>query len=88
MKINGEFVLREVVGEYIVIPTGKTALTMNGMITLDPVGALIWQELTEGSQPEAVLGKILERFDVDETTAKADMEEFIEKLRAAGLLEE
>lgn len=88
MKINGEFVLREVVGEYIVIPTGRTALTMNGMITLDPVGALIWQELTEGSEPSSVLAKILDRFDVDEATARADMEEFIEKLRASGLIEE
>ena len=33
MKIKGEFVLRELVGETILVPVGRTALQLNGMIT-------------------------------------------------------
>ena len=32
MKIKGEFLVREVAGEIIVIPVGRTALDFNGMI--------------------------------------------------------
>lgn len=48
MKIKGEFVLRELVGETILVPVGRTALQLNGMITLNPVSAQIWRGLEPG----------------------------------------
>ena len=48
MKIKGEFVLRELVGETILVPVGRTALQLNGMITLNPVSAQIWRGLDQG----------------------------------------
>ena len=47
MKLKGEFVLREVAGEIIVIPVGKTALNFNGMICINAVSAEIWKGLQE-----------------------------------------
>ena len=32
MKISKEFILREIAGEYILVPVGKTALTFNGLV--------------------------------------------------------
>lgn len=49
MKIKGEFVLRELVGETILVPVGRTALQLNGMITLNPVSAQIWRGLDQGA---------------------------------------
>lgn len=86
MKINGEFVLREIAGEIIILPVGKTALKMNGMITLDPVAALIWQGLTDEKDEPQILSEILDRFDVEEQQALADMKDFINQLREADLL--
>ncbi len=37
MKINGTFLLREVLDECILLPVGESALACNGMICLDPV---------------------------------------------------
>lgn len=51
MKIKGEFVLRELVGETILVPVGRTALQLNGMITLNPVSAQIWRGLDQGGRP-------------------------------------
>ena len=45
MKIQKEFVLREIAGDYVIIPTGKTALTFNGLITVNEVGAELWKML-------------------------------------------
>ena len=47
MKVNGEYVLREIAGEYILVPIGNTAMEMNGMITLNEVGVFIWNKMQD-----------------------------------------
>ena len=47
MKIDKNFVLREIAGEYIIIPTGRTALEFNGLITVNEVGMELWKMLQE-----------------------------------------
>ncbi len=47
---------------------------------LNKVGTLIWQ-YADGSLPiKGIISKILERFDINEETAKKDSLEFINKL--------
>lgn len=87
MKIKGEFLMRQVVGEYVLLPVGDTALKFNGMIALNPVSAFIWEEIEKGKETESILDDILEEFDVDRATASADMEEFISKMKENGFLE-
>lgn len=45
MRIKKEFVLREIAGDYVIIPTGKTVLEFNGLITVNEVGVSIWKML-------------------------------------------
>ena len=55
MKIKGEFIMRELVGEILLVPVGQTALQFNGMITLNPVSAQIWRSLEQGAPYEEIL---------------------------------
>lgn len=87
MKIKGEFVLREIADDTILVPVGETALRMNAMITLDPVAALIWRALERGQSRGDIVGQILNRFEVTEETARRDLDEFLEQMKAADLLE-
>lgn len=86
MKINGEFVLRQVAGDSILIPVGETALKFNGIITLDKVGGLIWAALEQGAERETILQQILDRFDVDRERAEQDLDEFLGQMEQAGFL--
>lgn len=86
MKINGEFMVREVVGEYILVPVGDTALRFNGIISLNEVSASIWKGLQEGKNKEQLLDAILEEFDVLPEVADADLEEFLQLLQKNQLL--
>lgn len=86
MKINGEFLLREVVGETVLIPVGKTALEYNGMIIINQTGAFIWKALEEGLEETQILSRMTEIFEVAETEAAADLKEFLENLKTAGIL--
>lgn len=88
MKINGEFILRQVAGESILVPVGQTALKLNGIITLDPVGTVIWQQLEAGKNKAEILAQILEQFDVSEAVADADLDEFLEKLKKNNLIQD
>ena len=45
MRVQDEFVLREIAGDYVIIPTGKTVLKFNGLITVNEVGAFLWNML-------------------------------------------
>ena len=47
MKVSKEFVLREIAGDYIIIPTGKAVLEFNGLITENEVGVSLWKMLQE-----------------------------------------
>ena len=42
MKVQKEFVLREIAGDYVIIPTGKTVLSFNGLITVNEV--MMWMK--------------------------------------------
>ena len=47
MRISDQFILRQIAGEYIIIPTGQTTLKFNGMITVNEQGAFLWEALKE-----------------------------------------
>lgn len=88
MKIRKEFVLREIAGDYIIIPMGKTTLAFKGLITVNEVGAALWKMLqSEKSLDELVKG-ILDEYDVEEGVAREDIQEFLETLSKNGILEE
>ena len=87
MKIQKEFVLREIAGDYVIIPTGKTALTFNGLITVNEVGAELWKMLQSDVTFEDLTKGILEIYDVDEETVKEDIREFLDTLEKGGVLD-
>ena len=60
MRIKKEFVLREIAGDYVIIPTGKTVLEINGLITVNEVGVSIWKMLQEEVTFDQIVQNILE----------------------------
>lgn len=75
MRIRKEFVLREIAGDYVIIPTGKTVLEFNGLITVNEVGVSIWKMLQEEVTFDQIVHNILEEYDVEESVAREDIRE-------------
>ena len=88
MKINKEFVLREIVGDYIIIPTGRTVLEFNGLITVNEVGVTIWNMLQEEVTMDELVQGVLAEYDVEEAVARKDIQEFLGELVKGGILDE
>lgn len=87
MKIKKEFVLREIAGDYILVPVGNTAMEFNGLITLNEVSALLWEKLQNEVSLEQLIDAVLEEYEVDRTTAAQDVEEFVDKLKETKILD-
>lgn len=88
MKVNREFVLREIAGDYIIIPTGKTVLEFNGLITVNEVGVSLWKMLQEEVTFDDLVEGILKEYDVDEEIAREDIREFLDRIIESGILTE
>ena len=82
MKRNTDFMLRDIAGEVILVPTQQ----FNGMITLNEVAAFIWKNLDESKSKEELVDKIMDEFEVDEETARTDVEGFVGALYEHGLV--
>lgn len=86
MKKIETFVLRTIAGESILVPTGKTTLAFNGMITLSETAAFIWENLENAESAEALAKMMITEFSVDQETALADILEFADQLIQAKMV--
>lgn len=84
MKINPNFIAREIAGELVIVPIGDSSMPETGLISANEVGAFIWHQLENGKEIDAIVAAILDEFDVDEESARKDTEEFIDSLKTIG----
>ena len=86
MKIEKEFVLREIAGEYILVPVGSTALELNGLITVNEVGVFIWKLLQNDVTLDEIVQAVLDEYDVEESVARKDAADFLAVLQENNIL--
>lgn len=86
MKLKDGFIMRQVAGQNVVIPSGDE-LNLNMMITLNDTGKFLWERLETGAEQEELVAAVLDKYDVDETTAKSSVESFVGKLKENGFLD-
>ena len=83
-----EFVLREIAGDYVIIPVGKTVIEFNGLITVNEVGVSIWNMLQNEVTFDQIVQGILNEYEVEESVAREDIREFLDQLIDGGILTE
>ena len=86
MKVNDHLILREIAGEYILIPVGERVNTFRGIMSLNGSGLLLWQKLQQDCTEEELIAAVLETYDVDPETAAKDVREFLDQLAQADVL--
>lgn len=87
MKISKQYVIREILGEHIIVPTGQEAIRFQGIIAVNETGAFLVRYLQEHDADEEELTQALCRdFEIDSGTARKDIEDFIESVHRQGVL--
>ncbi len=72
----------EIQGELVALDEDASAY-----LGANDAGLVLWEALARGSSKEGLVALLLDRFDVDEARAAADVDRFLADLRARGLLE-
>ena len=80
LKIKDGFLLKEVAGNFVVVPVGENLVDFSAMITINETGSFLWQHLQNDTTIEELVQKLTEEYDIDMATAKEDTEEFIKIL--------
>lgn len=88
MKIKNELMLREIAGNYIIVPVGGELVDLNAMININDTGAFIFKALETDTTPEEIVKLMTKEYDIDDETAKNDVNEFINVLRKNSMLQE
>lgn len=86
MKIIKDFVLREIGGEAVLVPTGVTSQAFNGMISMTDTAKFIWTHLEQAESLEELTQMILDTYEVDEDTAKRDTAGMIQAMLERGVI--
>ena len=86
MRIKEGFVIREVAGQIMVIATGEASKDFHGMIKLNATGRDIWEGLQAGLSEDEIAGKLQDKYQIEESEAKADTVAFLNKMGEMGFL--
>ena len=88
MKIKDGFVMRDVLGKTMVVPTEEAGQDLHGFIRLNATGKVIWNAIAEGKSIEETAKAMTETYEVSEEVALRDVQAFVEKMKEAGVFEE
>lgn len=86
MKIKNGYILKNIADSIVVISLDSTE-TESQLITLNEVGAFLWERLETEITAEQLLAALLKEYAVDETTARKDIATFLDECRKIGVLE-
>lgn len=87
MKIKDGFILRNMGGQAVVVSIGAASRAFNGMIKLNPTGEFLWQQMSGDVSEDDLVKALLEKYDVSEEMARADVQAFVEMLKKPGIIE-
>ena len=79
-------VTRAIAGETLIIPIARATADLESIFTLNAVASRIWELLERPVAPSRVVATIIREFDVSPADAAGDVAEFLDSLRATGLI--
>lgn len=88
MKAKQGFVLRNVVDEYILMPTGDNIGKFNGTVLLNEVSAFVWEKMQNPISKADLLQAILDEYEVEKTVAAADLDALLKTLKEYNVIED
>lgn len=83
-----EVITREIVGETLLVPIRSNTADMQSIFALNPVAEYVWQRLDGEKNINDICNEVSASFDVKKEEAGGDVEEFINELLKADLIEE
>ena len=88
MKLKNGIVTNSIDGESFAIATADAAKEFNGLIKNNPTAAFIFELLKTEQTEDSIVDAMLEKYEVNEPTVRADVKELIDLLKSKNLIED
>ena len=87
MKACEGFILRNLVGEYVLMPVDENIGKFRGTVLMNEVSAFVWEKMQISVTRDELLAGILENYEIDEKTAGSDLDRLLSELERLGIIE-
>ena len=87
MKLKAKYILRTVADKIVAIAIEQGGNDTDGVITLNETGAFLWKLLEQDTNVDEMTAALLNEYEADEETARADILAFCDRLDEVGILE-
>ena len=86
MVIKKELIKREIAGDTLLVPVGKTVYDSNGLYVLNELADFLWDLLPQVNSEDELCRAVLQEYEVSEGEARKDIAEFLEQLRKMDII--
>jgi ubiquitin-protein ligase len=83
---SGEFVLRKVGSEAVLVPIRNRVGDLDSVYVMSPVALSIWSLIDGVNDAEAIAARVADEYDVEPATAAQDVKEYLTALEEAELI--
>ncbi len=84
---DSSMVARKVADELILVPIRQNVGDLQSIYTINEVGARIWELLDSEKNVSDIVKAIIEEYDVEHSTAEADVVEFLAQMESIEAIE-
>ena len=90
MKAKKGFNIRKVCGENIIVAEGEENIDFSNIISMNESSAFLWNNINGkySFTVDELVDSLLGEYEVDEATARRDVEALVDNWRQAGIIEE
>lgn len=90
MKLKDQLILREVAGQYVIVPTGKRVQEVTNIVYISASAAYLWDYMKDHEfEKEDLVQRIMEHYTgVTEEKAREDIEKFLKILADNNILDD
>ncbi len=76
-QVNDDFLLREIAGEAVLVPTGDHMKIQNAMITLNETSQFLWKFFMEPHTIDEGIARVQQEYEGDPAAIRRDVTDFI-----------
>ena len=87
-RIKSDFILREIAGEYTIVPVGSGNAFSNTMMEPNQTAVFLWKEFEHASTIQDIVIRAMEKYDAKEEKIRESVDKFVKEALNSEILEE
>lgn len=87
-RVKSDFILREIAGEYAIVPIGSDSMFSNAVMAPNDSAVFLWKAFEQPSTIQDTVAKGMLEYEVAEDTIRRSIERFVKEMLEYKILEE